>query len=72
MEEELKVLRKLGVATSTEVGELVDKQIRSVIRGLKQLEIYGEIKIMVFRTAQHRRKIYLTNEIYDNLCKTSK
>lgn len=64
-------MRNLGIATSTEVGEFIDKNIRNVIKGLKQLVIYGEVRIIIFQSDQHRKKLYVTNDVYNNLCKTS-
>lgn len=69
MEEELKILKELGIATSTEVGEFAKKNIRNVIKGLNKLELYGEIKIMVFQSLNQKKRLYVTNEIYHNLCK---
>ena len=69
MQEELKVIQKLGLATSKEVQEAIEKSLRNVIRGLNQLELYGEIKILIFTTAKHRKRLYVSNELYNNSLK---
>lgn len=70
MVSELDIIKKLGLATSTEVQEILDKSLRNTIKQLNQLEIYGEIKIMIFKNDKHRKRIYITNEIYNNLLKS--
>jgi|TARA_Y100000310_G_scaffold3308_1_gene4229 hypothetical protein len=64
---ELQLLQKLGMATSPELQQILEKSIQATIRQLNKLEMLGEIKIIIFSSIKHRRRIYITNELYDNL-----
>ena len=69
---ELKLIKNLGAITSAELEELIDKNKRGIIRALNGLELIGEIKIIIFRTETIRRRVYCSNEIYNNLFKIKK
>jgi len=68
---EMEVIGKLGFATSKEIQEILKKSIRNTIKQLSKLEQHYQIKVMIFKTPKHRRKVYVKNEIYNNICKIS-
>jgi len=72
MEEELKTIQKMGMITSTELQELVDKNIRTIIRNLNRLEEWGDIKIIIFKSDKIRRRLYINEEVYNNFIKVKK
>lgn len=63
--DELQAVKQLGIATSKDINEIVTKNIRATIRLLNSLEVWGEIKILIFKNGQCRRRVYITNEIHD-------
>ena len=70
--DELELINSFGAITSSELKELMDKNVRGIIRSLNALELTGDIKVIIFRTEITRRKVYCSNEIYDNLHKVKK
>ena len=72
MEEELKTIQKMGMITSTELQELVGKNIRTIIRNLNRLEEWGDIKIIIFKSDKIRRRLYINEEVYNNFIKVKK
>jgi len=62
--EELQVVNKLGVATSPEVAELVDRSMRATISKLNRLGKAGDIIIVQLKV---QRKLYIKNELYQDL-----
>lgn len=66
--DELKLIEDLGVVTSSEVKEILQKG-RSVINQLNKLEFLQEIKIIIFHTDKIRRRVYVSNEVYKSLNK---
>lgn len=67
MEEELQIIETIGLGTSGEIQEIRDISIRNVIKHLSRLEERQEIGVLIFKTKKHRKKVYMTNEIYNNL-----
>lgn len=70
--DELNFIKKLGASTSSELEEIMKKNIRGIIRKLNTLEMIGEIKILIFRTEKVRRRVYCNNEVYNNIIKIKK
>lgn len=70
--DELNFIKKLGASTSSELEEIMEKNIRGIIRKLNTLEMIGEIKILIFRTEKVRRRVYCNNEVYNNIIKIKK
>jgi len=70
MEDELLIIKQMGATTSKEINEVLQKNLRSVVRGLKRLEKHGEIQVLIFKHKQFRRYVYVTKELYDNQFKT--
>lgn len=66
--DEIDVIEKKGIVTSAEVSEMIDKNIRNIIKQLTKLVQIGEIRAIAF----HRGKLYLKNELYDNLSEVSR
>jgi hypothetical protein len=71
MQEELKIIQKMGIITSSELQELIDKNIRTIIRNLNRLEEWGDIKIMIFKTDKIRRRLYVDEEVYNDFIKAN-
>ncbi len=71
MASELQLVNNLGAVTSSELEKLIEKNKRNMIRILNGFELRGEIKIIVFR-GKVRRRVYCSNEIYNNLIKVKK
>lgn len=71
---EQQILKKAGAITSSELSEIMgeEKSQRAIIRNLNNLEIRGEVKIIIFSTDRIRRRVYCSNEIYNNLNKSKK
>ena len=67
--DELQAIQALGFATSKDIQELLNKSLRNTIKQLSKLEEHYEIKVLIFKTTKHRKKVYLKNEIYNNICK---
>ena len=67
MYEELDVLEEIGLGTSKEIQQILDIGIRNVIKHLSKLEERQEISVIIFKTSKHRKKLYMKNEIYNNL-----
>ena len=67
MEEELKVIQKLGMTTTKELDELIEKSCRNIIKAVNKLEGRGEIKILIFTTKNSRRRVYMIDEIYNSI-----
>lgn len=61
----------MGIITSSEMQELVDKNIRTIIRSLNRLEACGDIKIMIFKTDKIRRRLYVDEEVYNDFIKAN-
>lgn len=60
---ELQAIKKLGIAKSPEVMEMVgEKTIASTIKQLQNLEKIKEVEILNF----HRGKLYVRPEIFNN------
>lgn len=72
MEEELKIINNLGAVTSTELGGIMDKNIRTIIRNLNRLIICGDIQILTFKTDKIRRRLYINGEVYNGFIKVTK
>jgi len=66
---ELQAIERLGFATSREIHELLGKSLRNVIKQLSKLEAHYQVPVLVFHTPKHRRKVYIQNEIYNDICK---
>jgi hypothetical protein len=69
---ELQLVNKEGAITSSEIGLLIEKSMRAIIRQLTNLESIGEIKILVFRTNITRRNVYVSNKVFNNLYNAQK
>lgn len=69
MQAELKIIEKEGAMTSLEMKEVLDKSLQAIIRQLNSLENLGQIKIIEFQTKTFRKRLYLKNEIFNNICK---
>ena len=67
--DELQAIRVLGFATSREIHELLGKSLRNTIKQLSKLEEHYEINVLIFKTSKHRKKVYIKDEIYNDLCK---
>lgn len=71
---EYQLVEKLGMATSQELQEILDKSLRNIIKQLNSFQIRGEIKVLIFKTnfgrsrGSHRTKVYMTNELFNNIC----
>jgi|TARA_R100000750_G_scaffold62664_1_gene57249 hypothetical protein len=65
--DELQAIQKLGIATSRDIQEILEKSIQATIRQLNKLEMLGEIKIIIFNSIKHRKRIYIKNEIYNSI-----
>ena len=65
MEEELKAIKKLGITTTHELAEIIEKSCRNIIKALNKLEIRGEIKVLIFKDKRCRKRAYMTDEIYN-------
>ena len=65
---ELEIIQKEGFITSKELELLLNKNIRNIIKQLNSLELRGEIHII--KTVSHKglSRIYINNEIYNDLC----
>ncbi len=64
--DELKIVEKLGIVTSSTVQSFIDKNIQSIIKQLNSFEKIGEIKIINTRRARGgERRYYMTNEMYN-------
>lgn len=70
--DEAKAIDMLGVVGSSELQQLLDKSIRQIIRQLHSLEDRGMIKVLIFKSKKHRRRLYMKNEIYDCICSIKK
>ena len=64
---ELEIINKYGAMGSIEVQTELNKSLASVIRILNDLEQLNLIKILVFSSLRHRHRIYIKNEIYNNI-----
>jgi len=62
--DELGVIEKLGIAKSSTIHSSVDKTLVSMIKFLKRMEKYGEIKIVVVHYHKGTKKLYMKDEIY--------
>ena len=69
---ELQIIEKRGVVISTELPILLDKSIQAIINQLNSLEDRNMIKVLIFKSQKHRRKVYVKNELYNDICKASK
>jgi len=69
MQTEKEVIDKLGIVTSADVRDLLEKSIQAVIRQLNSLENIGLIRVVTFSSEKHRKKIYMKNELYNNIHK---
>lgn len=69
---ELKAIEDLGVSVSSELSNFIDKSPRNIIKQLSNLEAGNEIKIIIFHSKEARKRVYLSNEIYNNLFKIKK
>ena len=69
MYEELEILEEIGLGTSKEIQEILDIHIRNVIKHLSRLEERQEISVIIFKTPNHRKKVYMKNEIYNSISK---
>ena len=67
--DELKAVEELGVATSPEIQSLLDKSLRNVIKQLNGLEVRGMIKVIEIRSERIRKRLYVKNEVYHDICK---
>jgi len=69
--DELQAISILGFATSKDIQELIGKSLRNTIKQLSKLEEHYEINVLIFKTNKHRKKVYIQDEIYNNLCKVN-
>jgi hypothetical protein len=71
---ELQIIKNLGAVTSADLSEIMqrEKSLRAIIRNLNNLEIVNEIKIVTFSTGEIKRRVYCSNEIYNNIHKIKK
>lgn len=67
MDEELEIIKEIGLGTSKEIQEITGIHIRNVIKHLTKLEERQEISVIIFKTPKHRKKLYIKNEIYNDL-----
>lgn len=64
---ELQVLQRVGMATSSEVKELLEKSLRNTIKQLNSLEDRKQISIIIFSKGKIRRRLYILDELYNNI-----
>ena len=67
--QELQIIKKLGATTSLEIKELLDKSLQAVIKQLNSLEKIGQIEILTFNTKKSRKRLYIKNELFDDIFK---
>ena len=72
MNDELAIINKLGMVTSSELQEMIDKNIRTIIRNLNRLNNANYIHIVLFNTEKIRRRLYINEEIYNDFIKIKK
>jgi len=69
---ELQAVKSGGAITSLEIHEMFEKSRRAIIRQLNSLELRGMIKIIIFKSKINRVNLYISNEVFNNLCKVKK
>lgn len=70
---ELQIIEREGAITSSEIAEeFLEKSRRAIIRQLNSLEARGMIKIISFRSKINRMNLYISNEVFNNICKSNK
>ena len=67
MDEELKILQKYGVMTSSFLDSKLKTNQISIIRKLNSLEKFGMVKIVRFSNIKGERRLYMTNEVYKHI-----
>lgn len=66
---ELDIVKKQGIVTSTMISNILDKPRQNVIKQLNSWETVGEIKIIFCNentTTNGTRRFYMINEIYED------
>jgi len=70
--DELQAIDKLGFASARDIQELVDKNIRNTTVQLKKLELYYGANSILFKSFKTRKKIYIKNELFNDICKINR